>query len=318
MPSPPESLVGVCDIGGTNVRVALADRAGNLLARRVMPHTTREAGAVIGIVARELGALADEYRVSLLGIGASVPGPLDAARGIVHFSPNLGWIDIAFTEELERRTGLPVALDDDANCAALGEYSACQPPAPPHFISLVIGTGIGGGLILDGTLYRGASGSAGEIGHTTIFPDGPMCSCGNRGCLEALAAGPALVRRARELGREYSSAQEVIEAARAAQEPGAQVVADAARYLGIGLANIVNLLNPNVIAMGGGVALDARELLLAPAVQEMRTRALPTASAGVRVQLARLGEDAGLVGAARLIWERITPGPVARNGARVV
>lgn len=304
MPESPDSPVGVCDIGGTNLRVALADRQGKLLARRAVPHATRDAGAIIDTAARELLTLANVRGAALRGVGVSVPGPLDPARGVVHFSPNLGWHDVPLAQRLEERLGVPVALDDDANCAALGEHAAYGDAAPRDFVYIVIGTGIGGGLIFDGELYRGASGSAGEIGHTTIVSDGPRCTCGNRGCLEALAAGPALVRRARELGTDYANAGELIAAARAGEAIASQALGDAARYLGIGLANLVNSLNPAAIALGGGVALDAREMLLDPAVAEMRGRAFASAASAVRVELARLGEDASLVGAARLILRR--------------
>jgi glucokinase len=197
-------------------------------------------------------------------------------------------------------------LDDDANCAALGEKWLGAGKQAKDFIYIIIGTGIGGGLILNGALYRGAAGGAGEIGHGTLLPDGPLCSCGNHGCLEALAAGPAIARRANQLmPGESLTAQMVIERARAGEVTARQVIDEAGYYLGIGLANVVNLLNPEVIAIGGGVALDAGELLLAPARTEMRRRAFASSANAVRVELAQLGDDAGLIGAARLVWDHL-------------
>lgn len=300
-----EEIVGVCDIGGTQLRVALADRAGNLIGRRALPHVTRAADAVIKRIADELESLAQEYQVTLQGIGASVPGPLDAARGVILFSPNLEWHEVAFTEALAARMQVPIALDDDANCAALGEQWRGAASAARDAVYVIVGTGIGSGLILNGNLYRGATGGAGEIGHTTIEPNGPLCSCGNCGCLEVLAAGPALLRRAREMGLSCQSTSEVIKEARSGDSTAIQILQVAGRYLGIGLANVVNMLNPEMIVLGGGVALDARELFLVPAREEMRRRALAASAEHVRIELARLGDDAGLVGAARLVWEKL-------------
>lgn len=299
-------LVGVCDIGGTTLRVALADEEGKIVARRSEPHQTTDAQAVIEKTAREISALADAHGGVLSGVGAAVPGPLDFRRGWIHFSPNLGWRDVGFAADLSARLHLPVVLDDDANCAALGEKWLGAGIEANDFVYLIIGTGIGGGLVLNGALYRGATGGAGEIGHGTLVPDGPLCSCGNHGCLEALAAGPAIARRANELmPGERLTAQMVIERARTGEGTARHVINEAGYYLGIGLANVVNLLNPEVIAIGGGVALDAGELLLAPARTEMRRRAFASSADAVRVELAQLGDDAGLIGAARLIWDHL-------------
>lgn len=306
-----DAFVGVCDIGGTQLRVALADRAGNLITRRAMPHLTRDPDAVISRIANELLSLAQKYGVTLQGIGASVPGPLDAARGVILFSPNLGWRDVAFTEALAARMQVPIALDDDANCAALGEQwrdGIAGGNSARDMVYIIVGTGIGSGLILDGKLYRGATGGAGEIGHTTIEPNGPLCSCGNRGCLEVLAAGPALLRRAHDLGLTCLTTSEVIAQARGGDTKALQMVQEAGRYLGIGLANVVNLLNPELIVIGGGVALDARELLLLTAREEMARHALAASADHVRIELARLGDHAGLIGAARLAWEKLETG----------
>lgn len=320
IPSSPTSYVGVCDIGGTRWRVALADCKGNLIAKKAEPYLAHspqplpddvrlgpDPRGVVETIARELEALARAARVELSGVGVSVPGPLDAQRGVICFSPNLGWREFPLARELSARLNLPVVLDDDANCGALGEHWLGSGRGARDFVYIVVGTGIGGGLVLNGRLYRGAGGGAGEIGHTTILPEGPLCSCGNRGCLEALAAGPAWVRRARELGAMYKSAREVIAAARQGEERAQQVLTEAGRFLGIGLANVVNMLNPERIALGGGVALDAGELLLAPACAEMERHAFASLAAKVRVTLAALGDDAGLIGAARLILGNVKP-----------
>lgn len=308
------SVVGCCDIGGSTLRVALADRNGNLLIKQSVPHARPSPEATMEQIARTLEELAQSAEAQMLGVGASAPGPLDHATGVIAFSPNLGWREVRFVEQLATRLHVPVALDDDANCAALGEQWCGIASGVRDFLYVIVGTGIGAGLILDGKIYRGAQGFAGELGHTTIIEDGPGCSCGNRGCLEALAAGPALVRLAKQVLAEGRAsclapndlnAREVMAAARAGDALAREIIQDAGRFLGIGLANVVNLLNPAIIAVGGGVALDAGELLLVPARRELKLRALSHAANAVQLVLATLGDDAGLVGAARLIWETL-------------
>ena len=299
-------VVGSCDIGGSTLRVALATRDGTLLARKAFSHTRPAPEAVVALIARNLKEMARAENAELIGVGAAVPGPLDPWRGVVHFSPNLGWREFFFVDALAAALDAPVVMDDDANCAALGEHAYGVGQNARDFLNVIVGTGIGAGMILDGKIYRGARGFAGELGHMTILPDGPQCSCGNRGCVEALAAGPALVRRMRALDAyalETLTAREVIAMARAGDENARGVLQEAGKFLGIALANAVNLLNPEMIALGGGVALGADELLLQPARAEIQTRAFAHSAECVSLVRAKLGDDAGLRGAARLAWE---------------
>lgn len=301
-----ESVIGCCDVGGSTLRVALAARDGTLLARQHMTHTRPAPAATVEIIARTLNALSESANAELSAVGAAVPGPLDPWRGIVHFSPNLGWRDFPFAETLRARLGVPVRIDDDANCAALGEQWRGVGQGVRDLLYVIVGTGIGAGFILDGKLYRGARGLAGELGHTTIVPNGPLCMCGNRGCVEALAAGPAIVARYKMLepdALEDFTARQVIAAARARNAHAQQAIREAGEYLGIGLANVTNLLNPEMIALGGGVAMDAGELLLEPALRMVRERAFAAAADSVKLVLGKLGDDAGLIGAARLAEE---------------
>ena len=302
-------VVGSCDIGGSTLRVALATRDGTLLARKAFSHTRPAPEAVVALIARNLKEMARAENAELIGVGAAVPGPLDPWRGVVHFSPNLGWREFFFVDALAAQLDSPVVMDDDANCAALGEHAYGVGQNARDFLNVIVGTGIGAGMILDGKIYRGARGFAGELGHMTILPDGPQCSCGNRGCVEALAAGPALVRRMRALDAyalETLTAREVIAMARAGDENARGVLQEAGKFLGIALANAVNLLNPEMIALGGGVALGADELLLQPARAEIQTRAFAHSAECVSLVRAKLGDDAGLRGAARLAWEQDT------------
>lgn len=300
-------VVGCCDVGGSTLRVALASRTGALLVKNSFPHARPAPGDVVAWIARTLSEMARAENVELVAVGAAVPGPLDPWRGIVHFSPNLEWRDFPFTDALSSELGVRVVMDDDANCAALGEHSYGAGQDTRDFVCVIVGTGIGAGLILDGKLYRGARGFAGELGHTTILPDGPLCSCGNRGCVEALAAGPALVRRMRELeatAAEGLTARDVIALARAGNPNAVRVINEAAGFLGVALANTVNILNPERIALGGGVALDAGELLVEPARAEIQKRAFAPSANAVTLVRGTLGDDAGLLGAARMAWEK--------------
>lgn len=299
-------VVGCCDVGGSTLRVALAARSGALLEKKSFPHARPAPEDVISSIARTLKEMARAKNVELVAAGAAVPGPLDPWRGFVHFSPNLGWHEFPFADALSAELGVRVVMDDDANCGALGEHGYGAGQNARDFLHVIVGTGIGAGLILDGKLYRGARGFAGELGHTTIVLDGPLCSCGNRGCVEALAAGPALVRRMHELGANLSdslTARDVIALARAGNPNAVRVMDEAGRFLGTALANAVNMLNPEKIALGGGVALDAGELLLQPARAEIQKRAFAPSAAAVSLVPAVLGDDAGLMGAARLAWE---------------
>ncbi len=302
-------VVGCCDVGGSTLRVALAARRGALLQKKVFSHSRPAPDDVIDTIARNLKEMARAANAELVAVGAAVPGPLDPWRGVVHFSPNLEWREFPFAETLSQQLAVRVAMDDDANCAALGEQVFGVGQGARDFLYVIVGTGIGAGLILDGKIYRGARGFAGELGHTTILPDGPLCSCGNRGCVEALAAGPALARRMRELDATVSdsiTAREVVTLAREGNANALQAVNEAGTFLGIALANAVNLLNPERIALGGGVALDADELLMQPARAEIQKRAFAHSADAVTLTRATLGDDAGLLGAARLAWETVS------------
>lgn len=303
------SVVGCCDVGGSTLRVALATRDGALLQKKVFSHSRPAPDEVIDTIARNLKEMARATKAELLAVGAAVPGPLDPWRGVVHFSPNLEWREFLFAETLSEQLDVRVTMDDDANCAALGEHVFGVGKNTRDFVYVIVGTGIGAGLILDGKVYRGARGFAGELGHTTIVADGPLCSCGNHGCVETLAAGPALARRMRELDATVSdsiTAREVIALARDGNANALRVMHEAGTFLGIALANAVNLLNPEMIVLGGGVALDANELLLEPARAEIQKRAFARSADAVTLARATLGDDAGLLGAARLAWETVS------------
>ncbi len=316
-------VIGI-DLGGTKISTALVDTAGTIIA-----HDYRETHATEGqkaVIERMLDAArrvmvragVNQAQVAAAGIGA--PGPLDVEAGVVVAPPNLpGWDRVPLRRLIESRLGITTFLENDANAAALGEYRFGAGRGVEHMIYVTASTGIGGGLILNGRLYHGASGMAGEIGHITIMPYGPLCGCGNRGCLEALASGTAIARQAGErVARgaptliadlaggdpERVTAKLVAEAASQGDMEAQEILAEAMHYLGIGMANLVNLFNPQLIVIGGGLT-NIGEMLFGPVQRAIDRRALPTLAQAVRVVRAELGDNAGVLGAAAVALAQI-------------
>jgi glucokinase len=250
-------------------------------------------------------------RKEFIGVGVGAPGPLDRAKGVVVVAPNLRWSNYPLAPNVAARVGMPVLLDNDANCATLGEWWLGAGRGTSHMLGITIGTGIGGGLIIGGSLYHGASDVAGEIGHTTIETQGRRCACGNYGCLEAYASGPAIAERAREaLVLDGSSllstkvdgalsritAQTVYDAAAEGDRIALDVVRDTARFLGAGIANLLNVFNPEIVVLAGGVTA-AGDHLFEPLRTEVRRRAFRPAWEATRIVPGELGGSAGVVGA---------------------
>jgi glucokinase len=236
----------------------------------------------------------------------------------VLLTPNLGWVDFPLRDQLQNGLGIPTALDNDANCAVLGEWWQGAARGVQNAIGITIGTGVGGGIVVDGRLYHGSSDCAGEIGHTTIEVDGRRCGCGNYGCLEAYASGPAIARRAAEavasgvpskLGAYVGgalgqiTAQTVYQAAADGDELALEVVHDTAKFLGVGIANMINIFNPEVVVVFGGVT-RAGDNLFVPLKREVARRAFKPAVAACRIVAAELSGTAGVYGAARAFIEQ--------------
>jgi glucokinase len=308
------------DIGGTNLVVgAVPEDGSRVLALRTEP---TEAAQGADHVLDRIGAMAtaaiEETRradpeAELLGAGIGSPGPLDTRTGVVILTPNLGWVNMPVRDRIAQRLGLDAWLDNDANCALLGEWWVGAARGARHAVAFTLGTGIGGGVIVDGKLVHGASDVAGEVGHMTIETNGRRCGCGNDGCLEAYASGPAIARRAREAleaGAESSlalvtggdlarlSAQTVYEAAAGGDPLALEVVHDTARYLGVGIANLINILNPEVVVVCGGVT-RAGDRLFGPLRREVARRAFKPAVQACRIVPGALPGTAGVVGAAK-------------------
>ena len=298
------------DLGGTNIRVArFAAPEPPPIAIQKTP--TLAAEGPEAVVGRMIALIEQMTRDSggPLRIGVGAPGPLDPGRGVVLEAPNLpGWIDFPLRDRLAGHFGCPVAVGNDANLAALGEWRFGAGRGARHMLYLTVGTGIGGGVIIDGRLLLGARGLGGELGHMTVDPNGPPCACGARGHLEAMACGPAIARAAaqRLAAGEASSLRDLpppltAEAiGRAAVEGDAlarQVVAQAGQAIGLHLANLAHAFDPQVIVLGGGVSLIGPPLF-EPLERALRAHILHQHYLeGLAVLPAALGDDAGLVGA---------------------
>jgi glucokinase len=310
-------VLGV-DIGGTNLVVgAVPFSGGTPVGVRSAP-TPRDPDQAVSAVAGLAEAVIEEVlgetrdRGSLGGVGIGCPGPLDLDRGVVIATPNLGWRDYPIRGRISEALSLPASLDNDANCATYGEYWQGVGRGAKCLVGVTLGTGIGGGLILEGRVVRGVSSAAGEIGHTTIDFTGRRCACGNYGCLEAYASGPNIAARAREgLRAGYDSvlrslvdddldrltAATVYDALVQGDEYAQEVMNETAKILGAGIANVVNLLNPDRVVIVGGVT-RAGEYLMAPLRSEVRRRAFEAAVSHCQILPGALPETAGVIGAA--------------------
>jgi glucokinase len=248
----------------------------------------------------------------MMGLGVAVPGPLDQDRAVVRYAANLGWVDYPLQEKLHRAfPGVAIAMDDDSRCAAWGEALHGAGHKLPIVWYTTVSTGIGSGLIIKGEPYRGAQMMAGELGHVTVDVAGPMCACGRRGCLEAIAAGPAMARdysERRGLTGTALSAEDVFLAVRAGDLTARGVVAQAVRYLAMALSYVVHLVNPDILVLGGGIIIHQSDLLLPMLREEMRQHLLRVQDDSLTVRPALLGEQAGLWGAYELIARHVQKG----------
>jgi len=308
-----KKILGV-DIGGTDIKLGIVTAEGQIVEKGRIPTAAGEGPRQAAArVAAWLGGRTGEHQVSSAGIDCA--GLIDGARGYLYYSPNLpGWADLDLRGLFAGELGVPVTVDNDVNCAAWGEFILGAGRGTKHFVCLTLGTGIGGGVIADGRLYRGWQGMAGEVGHQVIDPSGPECACGNRGCLEAMANASSIVSRARGAmaagekssleGSEDMTAEDVAVAAAEGDMVATGALAGAGRALGTGLANIVHLFNPEVIAVGGGVA-GAGDLILGPARESMRAQLMDGILAEVRVVPAELGNMASLAGASMMALENM-------------
>ncbi|HLG15157.1 MAG TPA: ROK family protein [Blastocatellia bacterium] len=310
------AFIGI-DLGGSMLKGALVTSAGELLRDiRVGTPPENPAQFVSQIVDAVRDLRSDNAAgARVAGIGVGVPGLVNRKTNRIEIMPSLPALaEIDITGELADATGLPVVIDNDANAAAYGELQAGAACGRKEVFFVTLGTGIGAGLIINGQIYRGSTGFAGEFGHMTIDPEGIECRCGNIGCLETIASAPNIVRRTRErLYRDRTSslsrlaiprdreftAEDIAHAAREGDEMAQVMMERTGMFLGIALAAVINLLNVEMVVMGGGV-MEAGDLILKPTIKETRRRAFPPSFNACEIVIAKLGSAAGMIGAALL------------------
>jgi glucokinase len=280
------------DVGGTKIEIAsVAD--GRAVEPCEAPTPLSDSGALIdGIEALARQVIERDGEPEAIGVG--VPSQIDFETGTVVASVNIPLEGVPLRDELQRRFGIPVFVDNDANVAALAEAQWIEGGPAHHLVMLTLGTGVGGGVIIDGNVFRGATGLGAELGHMVIEADGLKCpgrTCPNRGCIEAYCSGSALERAAGMKGREVEAA------ARAGDAEAQKHLDDLGRWLGVGISNFVNIFEPEHIVIGGGLGASAADLFLDTAVEEARSRALPAGFERLTVSLAKGGSDAGVIGA---------------------
>ncbi len=320
-----EVFAGI-DLGGTKILVLVADAHGTVLGdARLATEARGGVDAVIGRMVQATQEAAAEAKVelgSIRAVGVSAPGPIDAATGVITDPPNLpGWHNVPLARILRERLERPVVLENDANCQGLAEHRFGAGKGYRHMIFLTVSTGIGGGIIIDNELYTGASGAAGELGHVAVATEGPSCGAGHMGCLEAFASGAAIAKRAQELidaGRlprtariaEHNPPLDVTDVYRASQEGEAEagaIIERAGRYLGIGLASLMNAFNPEAIVLGGGM-MNMGEAIMGPAIDMARQRAFSQAFGDAQVVEGSLGDRAGALGAIAVAQHKVEAG----------
>ena len=303
------NAIGV-DVGGTKIAAAVVTPEGGILNEVRYPSSGPKE-RLLSSMARSVNEVRDGFEVG--GVCLAVPGTVSTEENKIIDAPNLHAIEgIPLKDELEERTGLTTTVENDANAAAWGEFRFGAGSEVSHLIFITWGTGVGGGVISHGVLLRGAQGAGGELGHITIQATGPRCGCGNHGCLEALASGTAIARRAREVASEKPDSalgqlaveravlgEDVAGLARQGDEAAISVLRETGVWLGIGLAGFVNVFNPEVIAIGGGAA-RAGDLILDAARHEVRLRAMSPSRDLVEINEATLGAESGVLGAAAL------------------
>jgi glucokinase len=313
-----EYVVGV-DMGGTKILSGVFTTSLKCVGRSKMS-TKAERGpdAVIERIAHCVQDAIDECDLNIKqvkGVGIGSPGSVDPENGKVMFAGNLGWKDVPLKRELEKQLQLPVFLQNDCNVCTLGVHEVELEARPRHMVGVFLGTGIGGGLILDGKLFVGFNRTAGEVGHMVLEVNGPKCTCGKRGCWEALASRTALFRQVQEavkegqktvltdmLGNDLKDLRsgDLRKAIRQGDKFVEHIVAEAAKYTGIAVANLINVINPEVVVLGGGL-MDALEDEMMPVVIETaREHAFPGSDKGVKILPSKLGDDAGIAGGAVL------------------
>lgn len=314
-----EYLVGV-DLGGTKILAGVFSMNLQLVsATKLSTKPQRGVQEVISRVARCVRDAVDESDLQMkqvAGVGIGAPGAVSFEDGTVIFAPNMeGWKDVPLKKQLEKELGVPVFVENDCNIAALGVYGTELKPKPRSMLGIFVGTGIGGGLIINGELYSGFGHTAGEIGHMVLEVNGPKCGCGSKGCFEALASRTAIFQRIKSAVKEGQKtiltdtlgenlddlrSGDLRKAIRRGDKFVDKVVEEAAEYIGIATANLINILNPEVVVLGGGVIEALQDEMMSVIVETAKDYAMPGTMKGVEIMATKLGDDAGITGGAVL------------------
>lgn len=292
-----EKTIGV-DIGGTKIYAGLVCEGKIIKSRKEKTPESRQ--GVITLLDDLIDELAEGAKVK--GVGLGFAGYVDVEKGEVIFAPNLpGWENIPIKRIMEERTSLPVFVENDVNCVTLAEFKLGAGRGKKNLAAIFVGTGIGGGIILNGQLIHGATYSGAEIGHITLKLNGPKCGCGRLGCLEAFAGGSAIIRSVR---RNVKAVHEITKAADEGKKWAILALERAGKYLSLGIANLITILSPELVILGGGV-IKAAPRILEIVKEQIPLMALPIAMKGVEIKLARLQDEAGLLGAALGVEQRL-------------
>jgi glucokinase len=306
-----DQAIGI-DVGGTKIAAFRVAEDGRVLARKTVPTPAEDERATVDAI---VVAAREVLTPDVVAVGMGAAGMVEAATGILRYAPNLAWRELPLAARIGQELGLPCQVDNDANVAAWGEYRFGAGRGHQDLLLVAAGTGLGGGVVSGGKLFRGANGFAAEVGHIIVEPDGPLCGCGNRGCWEQVAAGRAIDRLARQALADHPSSLiaslvngdpdrvtgvVVTEAAQRGDDLAESILAEVGRRLGEGIGGLVNVLDPEVVVVGGGV-VGAGDLLLDPAREAFREAVMaPDHRPDVRIVPAELGNEAGAVGAAAL------------------
>lgn len=314
-----KKVIGI-DLGGTTAKIGILSQSGDILSKWELSTDISEEGTkIVPNIIQSIKAYLDSEKLSsedFLGIGMGTPGTVNRKNGTVIGAFNLNWKTLQpIREQFESSTGIPFFLDNDANVAALGEQWKGAGNNEKNVSFITLGTGVGGGLVSDGTLIHGAVDAAGEVGHITVEPGGYECTCGKKGCLEQYASATGIVRLARDLAKEYSEESDlktlvlsndpidskaIFDAAKAGDTYANFVVDRFAYYLGLAMGNIANILNPSTIVLGGGVS-KAGEFLVEKVSKVVEEFTFPTIRSVTKIKIAELENDAGMIGAASLV-----------------
>lgn len=308
------------DLGGTKILTGVFKNSLECLATaKLSTKSQRGVEEVIERIARCVQDAVDEADLSIknvAGVGIGAPGAVDFASGSVIFAPNMeGWKNISLKKDLEKALGVPVFVENDCNIAALGVHAAELKGKPRHMVGIFVGTGIGGGLILNGELFSGVNHTAGEVGHMVLEVNGPKCGCGNKGCFEALASRTAIFQRIKEgvkdgqktllidmLGDDLKDLRsgDIRKAIRRGDKFVDKIVEEASEYIGIATANLINIFNPEVVVLGGGVIEALQDEMMGVIVETAKDYAMPGTMRGVEIIASKLGDNAGITGGAVL------------------